>query len=259
MRPDRGTVRPGEHPGAAVVNVGSVSGAIHVRTGAPYGMSKAAGENWCAYYHARWGVDVRSLRYPGVIGHQSLPGGGTTDYAIDIFHQLFKEARRHWRDADAAGSIKYSFKCPLPPDATLPMMFIDDCLAGTMDFITAHLKDRQHPSRVYNVTALSFSPGELAQSLSEFLSRHCLVIHHDSSSGAMAKAHEFVVDFHMDYEHVDPMRAKIARSWPRSLDDIRARHTWHWRPAITTTDALVRQMATVMAREFGMSWRSTAA
>ena len=131
------------------------------------------------------------------------------------------------------------------------MMFIDDCLNGTIQFITAPLKDCTHLSRVYNVTALSFNPEELAQSLSEFLQRRTLLV-----KNSKGEKREFKVDFDMDFNHVDPMRAKIARSWPRSLDDSRARASWEWKPKITQVTALVEKMATDMAKEFDMEWKA---
>jgi nucleoside-diphosphate-sugar epimerase len=111
-----------------------------------YGISKAAGENWCAYYHARWGVDVRSLRYPGVIGHQSLPGGGTTDYAVDIFHQAL-----------ASGS----YTCFLNADQALPMIHMDDAIRATLEIMQAPA-DAIRRRTSYNLQGLSFTPEEIA-------------------------------------------------------------------------------------------------
>ena len=111
-----------------------------------YGISKAAGENWCAYYHARWGVDVRSLRYPGVIGHQSLPGGGTTDYAVDIFHQALATGR---------------YECFLRADQRLPMVHMDDAVRGTLALMAAPA-EAIHRRTGYNLQGLSFSPEEIA-------------------------------------------------------------------------------------------------
>jgi nucleoside-diphosphate-sugar epimerase len=110
-----------------------------------YGLSKAAGENWAAYYHQRWGVDVRSLRYPGVIGHQSLPGGGTTDYAVEIFHALLQHGHYH---------------CYLAPDQSLPMIHMDDAIRATLELMTAPA-ERIRRRHGYNLQGLSFSPAEL--------------------------------------------------------------------------------------------------
>lgn len=114
-----------------------------------YGVSKVATENWCSYYHYKYGVDVRSLRYPGVISHQSLPGGGTTDYAVDIFHK-------------AVDGEKYT--CYLKPDTILPMIYIDDALRATIELMeTATEKITIRTS--YNLSGLSFTPDELYQSI----------------------------------------------------------------------------------------------
>jgi nucleoside-diphosphate-sugar epimerase len=110
-----------------------------------YGLSKAAGENWAAYYHQRWGVDVRSLRYPGVIGHQSLPGGGTTDYAVEIFHALLQQGQ---------------YSCYLAPDQSLPMIHMDDAIRATLELMTAP-PERIGRRQGYNLQGLSFSPAEL--------------------------------------------------------------------------------------------------
>jgi nucleoside-diphosphate-sugar epimerase len=111
-----------------------------------YGMSKAAGENWCAYYHARWNVDVRSLRYPGVVGHQSLPGGGTTDYAIDIFRRALASRR---------------YECFLRADQRLPMIYMDDAIRATLELMGAPA-DRIRRRTGYNIRGLSFTPAEIA-------------------------------------------------------------------------------------------------
>ena len=114
-----------------------------------YGVSKVATENWCSYYHYQYGVDVRSLRYPGVISHQSLPGGGTTDYAVDIFHK-------------AVGKEKYT--CYLKPDTILPMIYIDDALRATIELMEAP-SEKITIRASYNLAGLSFTPEELYQSI----------------------------------------------------------------------------------------------
>lgn len=114
-----------------------------------YGVSKVATENWCSYYHYQYGVDVRSLRYPGVISHQSLPGGGTTDYAVDIFHK-------------AVGGEKYT--CYLKPDTILPMIYIDDALRATIELMEAP-SEKITIRASYNLSSLSFTPDELYQSI----------------------------------------------------------------------------------------------
>ena len=118
-----------------------------------YGMSKAAGENWCAYYHQRWGVDVRSLRYPGVIGHQSLPGGGTTDYAVDIFHQALATGR---------------FECFLEAGQALPMIYMDDAIRATIELMQAPV-ERMTRRTSYNLQGISFTPAEIAAEMQKHL------------------------------------------------------------------------------------------
>lgn len=111
-----------------------------------YGISKQAGEQWCAYYHRRYGVDVRSIRYPGLIGWKSAPGGGTTDYAVHIFHEAIKHGK---------------YTSFLGPETTLPMMYMPDAIRATIDLMQAPpemVKERTS----YNLSGLSFSPREIA-------------------------------------------------------------------------------------------------
>jgi len=114
-----------------------------------YGITKVAGEQWCAYYHKKFGVDVRSLRYPGLIGYKSMPGGGTTDYAVDIYHKALAGDR---------------FTCFLEKDAALPMMYMSDAVKATIDLMQA--QEKQIKVRTsYNVAAISFTPEEIAKSI----------------------------------------------------------------------------------------------
>lgn len=111
-----------------------------------YGISKQAGEGWCRWYHQNYGVDVRSLRYPGLISHRSPPGGGTTDYAIDIFHAV-----RNGKP----------YRCFLDHDEALPMMYIDDAVRATLELMAAPSESiRERGS--YNLAGLSFTPAEIA-------------------------------------------------------------------------------------------------
>lgn len=118
-----------------------------------YGISKSAGEDWCNYYHKTYSLDVRSLRYPGVIGYQSLPGGGTTDYAVDIFHKAVKEE---------------TFECFLAADTRLPMIFMDDAIRATIELMSAPAKNIRIRSS-YNLAGLSFSPAELTNEIKKFI------------------------------------------------------------------------------------------
>lgn len=118
-----------------------------------YGISKQAGERWCEYYHRKFGVDVRGLRYPGLIGYKALPGGGTTDYAVDIFHQ-------------AKG--KGSYECFLKENTPLPMMYMDDAIRATLQLMDAD------PQKItvwssYNLAGISFTPAEIAAEIQKHI------------------------------------------------------------------------------------------
>lgn len=114
-----------------------------------YGISKQAGERWCEYYHEKYGVDVRSLRYPGLIGYKSLPGGGTTDYAVDIYHKAL--AGEH-------------FTCFLNKGTYLPMMYMPDAIKATIDLMQVPA-DQVKVRSSYNVAAMSFDPQEIAEAI----------------------------------------------------------------------------------------------
>ncbi|ASZ11651.1 NAD-dependent epimerase/dehydratase family protein [Chitinophaga pendula] len=154
-----------------------------------YGISKFAGERWCEYYNHRYGVDVRSLRYPGLISYKSAPGGGTTDYAVEIFHEALEEG---------------NYKCFLSEDTYLPMMYMPDAIRATIELMEAPA-ERITVRSAYNVSAMSFSPKEIA---------------------AEIKAHlpSFGISYEPDY------RQQIADGWPASMDDEQARLDWGWKP-----------------------------
>ncbi len=114
-----------------------------------YGISKQAGERYCEYYHQKYGVDVRSIRYPGLIGHKSAPGGGTTDYAVHIYHEALKTK---------------SYECFLSEDTTLPMMYMPDALKATIQLMESPA-DKVKIRSSYNVAGISFSPKEIANEI----------------------------------------------------------------------------------------------
>lgn len=114
-----------------------------------YGISKQTGERWCEYYNKRFDVDVRSIRYPGIISWQTLPGGGTTDYAIDIYHKALKHKR---------------YICFLNGETTLPMMYMADAIKATIDIMSAPAEQIKNRSS-YNLAAISFNPEEIAASI----------------------------------------------------------------------------------------------
>ena len=153
-----------------------------------YGISKYTGELWCQYYNQRWALDVRSLRYPGLISWKSEPGGGTTDYAVEIYHEALKHKR---------------YTSFLSEDTYLPMMYMDDAIRGTIELMEAPgemMKTRMS----YNLSAMSFSPKEIAEAIKKHIP-------------------EFTIDYHPDF------RQAIADGWPRSIDDSAARADWGWK------------------------------
>lgn len=114
-----------------------------------YGISKLAGERWCEYYFNKYGVDVRSIRYPGLISHKGLPGGGTTDYAVEIYHEVIKNN---------------SYTCYLKEDTYLPMMFMEDAIKATIDLMSAPIGNIKIRSS-YNMGGISFSPAEITNEI----------------------------------------------------------------------------------------------
>ena len=118
-----------------------------------YGISKYAGEFWCNYYHQRWGLDIRSIRYPGLISYKSAPGGGTTDYAVEIFHEAMEEKK---------------YECFLQEDTYLPMMYMPDAIKATIELMEApEAKIKIRTS--YNISGMSFSPKEIAAEIKKHI------------------------------------------------------------------------------------------
>jgi len=155
-----------------------------------YGVTKVAGELLADYYASRFGVDVRGLRFPGLISYTAPPGGGTTDYAVTIFY----EALRHGR-----------YTCFLSADTRLDMMYMPDAIRATVGLMEADPARLVHRN-AFNIAAVNFTPEELATEIRRHLP-----------------------EFRIDYE-VDPVRQRIAGSWPESLDDTAAREEWGWAP-----------------------------
>ena len=155
-----------------------------------YGVSKVAGELLCDYYFRRFGVDVRGVRYPGIISSETLPGGGTTDYAVAIFYEAIKH--KH-------------YTCFVREDTVLPMMYMPDCIKGTIDLMEADLAGLEHHAD-FNMASMSFSAGELAAEIKKHIP-------------------EFTIEYQPDY------RQAIADSWPRTIDDRAARKEWGWQPS----------------------------
>jgi nucleoside-diphosphate-sugar epimerase len=118
-----------------------------------YGISKLSGEQWCHYYFKRYGVDVRSIRYPGLISYKTLPGGGTTDYAIEIFHAAIRGE---------------SYSCFLRDDQRLPMMYMDDAVRGTIELMEAPAS-KLTIRTAYNISGISFTPAEVAAEIKKLI------------------------------------------------------------------------------------------
>ena len=154
-----------------------------------YGFSKLAGERWCEYYFQKYGLDIRSIRYPGLIGWKAAPGGGTTDYAVHIFH----EALAHGR-----------YECFLSGDTALPMMYMDDAIRATLELMDAPAEKISIRSS-YNLGGISFTPELLA-----------------------AEIRKHLLEFQISYKANDPRQA-IADSWPKSIDDTYAQKDWGWK------------------------------
>jgi nucleoside-diphosphate-sugar epimerase len=155
-----------------------------------YGVTKVAGELLADYFHTRFGVDTRGVRYPGLISWVTEPGGGTTDYAVEIFYEAIRTGR---------------YTCFLGPNTQLDMMYMPDAIKASIEVMEAdpsRLKNRN----AFNIGAMQFTPEQLA-----------------------AGIRKHIPGFEIDYD-VDPLRQGIAESWPRRLDDSAAREEWDWRP-----------------------------
>lgn len=165
-----------------------------------YGVTKVAGELLAEYYVRRFGLDCRGVRYPGIISHETLPGGGTTDYAVAIYYDAIR---------------KGSYDCFVKAETTLPMMYMPDAIKATLDIMDAPFQSLKHHCD-FNVSAMSFSAAELADSIRKYMPH-------------------FTCTFSPDY------RQAIADSWPNSMDDSAAREEWGWSPAYDL-DAMTRDM-----------------
>lgn len=128
-----------------------------------YGISKLSGEQWCHYYFKRYGVDVRSIRYPGLISYKTLPGGGTTDYAIEIFHAAIRGE---------------SYSCFLQDDTRLPMMYMDDAVRGTLELMEAPASSLTVRT-AYNLAGISFTPAEIAAEIKSLIPNFSIGYHPD--------------------------------------------------------------------------------
>jgi nucleoside-diphosphate-sugar epimerase len=153
-----------------------------------YGMSKLTGERWCEYYFNKYNVDVRSVRYPGIISWKTNPGGGTTDYAVEIYNNALLVGK---------------YDSFLNKDTKLPMMYMDDAIAATIQIMDAKPEEIKIRSS-YNLAAMSFTPEEIALEIKTFIP-------------------DFEISYHEDF------RQRIADSWPQSIDDSEAEKDWGWK------------------------------
>jgi nucleoside-diphosphate-sugar epimerase len=161
-----------------------------------YGVTKVAGELLCDYYHRRFGVDARGLRFPGLISYVAEAGGGTTDYAVAMFYEAILHGH---------------YTCFLRPDTQLDMMYMPDALRAILSLTEADPAWLRHRN-AFNVTAMQFTPEQLA-----------------------AEIRRHLPAFEIEYR-VDPVRQAIADSWPHSMDDSAAREEWGWQPSYGLSD-----------------------
>jgi nucleoside-diphosphate-sugar epimerase len=155
-----------------------------------YGVTKVTGELLCDYYYTRYGVDTRGVRFPGIISNDTLPGGGTTDYAVEIYYAAVKDKK---------------FTCPLPAGTFLDMMYMPDAIDAAINLMEADPKKLRHRNS-FNVTAMSFDPEIIA-----------------------GEIRKHIPDFLLTYDP-DPVKMCIANSWPNRMDDSCAREEWGWNP-----------------------------
>lgn len=172
-----------------------------------YGVTKVAGELLCDYYFKRFGIDTRGVRFPGIISNGALPGGGTTDYAVEIFYDAIKQKR---------------YTCFLREGTSLDMMYMPDAIKAAISVMEADPARLVHRNS-FNVTAMHFTPEVLA-----------------------AEIRKHIPEFVMDYR-VDPMRQRIADSWPNYMDDGAARAEWGWQPDYDLA-AMTKDMVAVLAK-----------
>ena len=175
-----------------------------------YGVTKVAGELLCDYYFTRYGVDTRGLRFPGLISYVAPPGGGTTDYAVDIFYKAIEDGR---------------YSCFLSADTQLDMMYMPDAVRAAIAVMEADAGQLRHRN-AFNVTAMQLTPATLARAI-----------------------RTEIPDFEISYD-VDPVRQRIADSWPRRIDDSAAREEWGWQHEYDIT-AMTKDMLTHLRAKLG--------
>ena len=173
-----------------------------------YGITKQVGERWCEYYNEKYGVDVRSLRYPGIISWKTMPGGGTTDYAVEIYHKAITDKK---------------YECFLSQDTELPMMFMEDAINAIIKIMESD-EDNIKIRSSYNLSAISFTPSQVAESIQALIP-------------------EFQITYKLDF------RQTIADSWPKSIDDSVAREDWSWNHKYNL-EAITREMIHQLKKKY---------
>ena len=174
-----------------------------------YGICKVTGELLGDYHWERFGVDARSVRFPGIISNGALPGGGTTDYAVEVFYEILKPG--------------HHYTCEVPEDSYMDMMYMPDALRAAVEVMEADPAKLVHRNS-FNIAAMSFCPRELFEVIKKR-----------------------IPDATFDY-NVDPVKAAIADSWPNKMDDTCAREEWGWKPE-WDIDAMVDDMLTVIGKK----------
>jgi len=170
-----------------------------------YGITKVAGELLAEYYYNKYNLDIRSMRLPGIISSETLPGGGTTDYAVEIFYEAIKNKQ---------------YTCFLKEDTVLPMLYMPDCSKCMIDLLEAD--NSKLKRRVYNLTGISFSAGEIAAEIKKHIP-------------------EFKIDYKPDF------RQAIADSWPKTIDDSLAREEWGWNPEYDL-ESMTKDMIDILSK-----------
>jgi len=172
-----------------------------------YGISKMAGEYWCRYYSRNYSLDVRSLRYPGLISYSAAAGGGTTDYAVDIFHSVLTSG---------------DYTCFLKAHTALPMMYMKDAIRATLELMAAP-KGKLSVETSYNISAMNFTPAELAEELRKHIPE-------------------------LEMRYVPDQRQQIADNWPQSVNDRQAQQDWGWQAEYDLT-GMVTEMVNALKHQ----------
>ena len=180
--------------------------------GTIYGITKVAGELLCDYYYTKFGVDTRSVRFPGLISHKTLPGGGTTDYAVHIYYDAL---------------TKGEYTSFIDKGTYMDMMYIDDAINAIIDILNADPSKFVHRN-AFNITSMSLEPEMIAESI-----------------------RKYIPEFKIKYD-IDPVKQKIAESWPNSLDDSCARKEWDFSPEYDL-DTMTRTMLKELSKKIDVN------